>query len=60
MGEEVDFLHDEEHEGFLQINTMVLIGMVKYSQSSQNTMFAISLQYLELEVGDEIDFFASR
>ena len=60
MGEEVDFLHDEEHEGFLQINTMVLTGMVKYSQSSQNTMFAISLQYLELEVGDEIDFFASR
>ena len=60
MGEEVDFLHDEEHEGFLQINTMVLIWMVKDSQSSQNTKFAMSLQYLKLEVGDEIDFFASR
>ena len=53
MGEEVDFLHDEEHEGFLQINTMVLIGMVKDSQSSQNTKFAMSLQYLKLKVGDE-------
>ena len=60
MVEEVDFLHDEEHEGFLQINTMVLIGMVKDSQSSQNTKFAMSLQYLKLKVGDEIDFFASR
>ena len=30
----VDFLHVEEHEGFLQISTKILIGMVKHSQSS--------------------------
>ena len=29
VNDEVDFLHAEEHEDFVQINTMVLIGMVK-------------------------------
>ena len=29
--------------------------MVKYSQSSQNSMFAVSLQYLKKEVRDEVD-----
>ena len=36
------FLHADEHEGFLQINTMVLIEMVKHFQTSQNKKFAIS------------------
>ena len=36
MNDEVDFLHAEKHEGFLKINTMILIGMIKHSQSSQN------------------------
>ena len=30
--------------------------MVKHSQSSQNTKFVMSLQYLKKEVWDEIDF----
>ena len=30
--------------------------MVKYSQSSQNSKFAMSLQYLKKEVRDEVDF----
>ena len=30
--------------------------MPKHSQSSQNRMFAMSLQYLEKEVRNEIDF----
>ena len=41
--DEVDFLHAEEDGGYLQINTMVLIGMIKHSQSFQNSKFAMSL-----------------
>ena len=50
------FLHADEHEGFLQINTMVLIEMVKHFQTSQNKKFAISRQYLKQEVRNEVDF----
>ena len=32
------------------------MGIVKHSQSSQNSKFAMSLQYLEKEVKDEVDF----
>ena len=32
------------------------MGMVKHSQSSQNVMFAMSLQYLLKQVRDEVDF----
>ena len=35
---------------------MVLMGMVKYSQSSQNSKFSMSLQYLKKEVRDEVEF----
>ena len=35
---------------------MILMGMVKHSQSSQNSKFAMSLQYLKKEVKDEVDF----
>ena len=33
---------------------MILMGMVKHFQSSQNSKFAMSLQYLKEEVRDEI------
>ena len=33
------------------------MGMVKHSQSSQNSKFAMSLQYLKKEVKDVVDFF---
>ena len=33
------------------------MGMVKHSQSSQNSKFAMSLQYPKKEVRDEVDFF---
>ena len=33
-----------------------LMGIVKHSQSSQNSKFAMSLQYLKKEVGGEIGF----
>ena len=44
----------------LQIDTVILMGMVKHSQSSQNSDFAMSLQCLcnisLKEVRDEVDF----
>ena len=42
---EADFLNADKHESLLHID-MILMGMVKHSQSSQNSKFAISLQYL--------------
>ena len=50
------FLHAEEHESFLQIDTVGLIWMVKPSQSSQNSKFTISLLYLKQEVKDEVGY----
>ena len=43
-------MHAEEHEVFLQIDTVGLIWMVKPSQSSQ------SLLYLKQEVKDEVGY----
>ena len=47
VSDEVDFLHADKHQSYLQIDTMILMGMVKQSQSSQNSKFAMSLQYLK-------------
>ena len=43
-------------ESLLQIDTIILTDIVKYSQSSQNRTFAVSLQYLKKDVRDEVDF----
>ena len=48
----VDFLHADKHESLLQIDTMNLMGMVKQSQSSQNSKFAIS----QKRSYNEVDF----
>ena len=56
MSNAVDFLHVDKHESLLQIDTMILMEMVKHSQSYQKSKFAMSLQYLKKEVRDEIDF----
>ena len=32
-----------------------LMGMIKYYQSTQNSMFVMSLQYLKKEGRDEVD-----
>ena len=40
----------------LQIDTIILMGMVKHFQSSQNSRFAMSSQYLKKEVKDEVAF----
>ena len=54
LSDEVDFLHGNKHEGLLQIDSMILMGMVKHPQSPQNSKFAMSLQYLKKEVKDEV------
>ena len=53
------FLNADKHESFesfLQIDTMILIEMIKHSQSSQNSKFAMSLQYIKKEVRIMVDF----
>ena len=50
------FLNVYKHEGLLQIDTMILMWRFKYSQSSQISKCAMSLQYLKKEVRDEVDF----
>ena len=52
LSDEVDFLHADQHESLLQIDSIIL-GMVKHSQNSK---FAMSLQYLKKELKDEVDF----
>ena len=52
----VDFLLSGKHVHLRQIDTMILMGIVKHFQSFQNSNFAMRLQYLKKEVSDEIDF----
>ena len=40
MSDEVEFLHADKHESFLQIDTIIFDGMGKHSRSSQNSEFA--------------------
>ena len=56
MIDEVDLLHAYKHESLLQIDSMILMEMVKHYQSFQNSKFMLSLQYLKKEVKDEVDF----
>ena len=44
MSDEIDFLHADKYEKLikLQIDTMILMGMVKHSQSFQNSKFSMS------------------
>ena len=53
LSDEVDA---DKHESLLQIDSMILIVMVKPSQCSKNSKFTMSLQYLKKEVKDEVDF----
>ena len=60
---EVDFLHTDKHQCFVQVNfntldikvsykviLSLLMGMIKHSKNTQRNKFAISLQYLKKEV----------
>ena len=54
--DEFDFLHTGKHGSLQQIDTMIMMWMVRHSQSSPNSKFSMSLQYLKKEVRDEVDF----
>ena len=67
--DEVDFLHADKHQSFLQVdfNTLgtkvsfkvilsLLTGMIKHSQSTQSNKFAIFLQYRKKEVRNGVHF----
>ena len=41
---EIYFLHADKHESLLQIDSRILIGMVKHSQNSKLAVFS---QYLK-------------
>ena len=56
MSDEVCFLHADKRGSLLQIDSMILMEMVRHSQNSQNSKLALSLQYLKEEVKDEADF----
>ena len=53
---ELTFLIQIMHSNLQQIDTL----MVKHFQVSQNSKFAVFLQYLKKEVSNEVDFFACR
>ena len=56
MNDKVDFFHSGKHENLIQIDNMILMGMVRHFQSSQNSKFPMSLQYVKKQVRDEVHF----
>ena len=67
--DKVDFLPADKHQSFLQVDfnnldikdsyrviLSLLMCMIKHSQSTQSSKFAISLQYLKKEVRNRIHF----
>ena len=55
VSDEVDFcVHISM--SLVQIDAMILIGMIQYCQSTQSNKFAISLQYLKKEVRNGVYF----
>ena len=50
-------MYADNHESFLQIDTIILMVKIKYSQSYQDSKSTMSLQYLKKEVIDEVNFF---
>ena len=54
VNDKADFLHAGKHENLLQIDTMILMEIVKHFQSSQNSKFTMSVQYLKKE--DKVNF----
>ena len=57
LSDEVVLLHAGKHKSLLHIDS---IGMVKNYQSSKNSKFAMSLQYLKKKVKAEVDFLHAK
>ena len=56
LSDEVDFLHADKHESLLQIDSMILMGMVKDSQSSKIANLQCLYNISKNEVKDQVDF----
>ena len=56
VSDEIDFFHADKHKSLLQIETMTLIGIIKHSQSFQNSKDTMSLQYIKKEVREGFHF----
>ena len=56
VNDEVDFWYAGKYENLLQIDTMILMEMVKHFQSSQNSKFTMSVQYLKKKASDKLIF----
>ena len=56
VSDEIDFLYANKHESLLQIDTMTLIGILKHSQSYQNSKVTMPLQYIKKEVRKGVHF----
>ena len=67
--DEVDFLHADKHQNFLQVDFNILdikisykvilsllMGRIKHSQITQSNKLVISLQYLKKKLGMEFIF----
>ena len=53
--DKVNIWHADKDDS-LQIGTMILMQMIKHSQSFQSSKFTMSFQHTEKEVKDEVDF----
>ena len=55
--DELDLLPTDKHQRFLQI-AIIIVGVcvTRHAQIIQNNKFAISLQYIKKELGNEVDF----
>ena len=47
LSDEVDFLNIDQHQSFLQIDTMIFDGIIKHFQSFKNSKFVTYLQYFK-------------
>ena len=56
MGDEVDFLHADKYQHFLQINTIIFDGSGQAFPKFPNSKFAMFLQNAKRKVRDEVDF----
>ena len=54
--DEVDFSPANKHQGFLQIDTIILGVCGEVCPNCPISKFAMSLKYLKREVRDEVDF----
>ena len=53
--DDLDFLPADKRQRFLHIGT-IQVCVASHVRVTQNNKFAISLQYLKKEVGNEVDF----